>query len=140
MRNVPYCPKCGAKVTAAMNFCANCGANLKPTPPTAEAAPVPPPAPAPMPPRAEKREKEEKREKQEKTEKTEKHEKRGYGFAGWLIGGAILIVLGLFFYLVTMANVPSNMVWAYLLVVVGIVIIVAVALGATMATGRHPPT
>lgn len=140
VRNMPTCPKCGARVTEAMNFCANCGANLKPSPPPVEVAPAPPPAPAPMPRREEKHEKQEKGEKREKGEKGEKYEKRQYGFAGPIIAGVILIVLGLFFYLTMIMNVPSGQIAAYFFIVIGIAIIIAVILGASMATRRHPST
>jgi len=134
------CPKCGARVTEAMSFCPNCGTNLKPAPPPVEAAPAPAPVPVPAPSRPEKQEKHEKGEKREKTEKTEKYEKRQYGFAGPIIAGAILIVLGLFFYLATIIPLSSNQIWAAFFIVVGIVIILGVILGASMAGRRHPPT
>lgn len=129
------CPKCGAKVTEAMSFCPNCGTNLKPTQAPIEAAPAP--APAPMPPRQEKQEK---HEKGEKREKTEKHEKGQYGFAGPMIAGVVLIAFGIFFWLAQFYNVPPNVYGAYLFIFIGVVIIVAVILGAGMATRRHPAT
>lgn len=132
---MPNCPKCGAKVTEAMSFCPNCGTNLKPTPPPVEAAPAP--APAPMPPRQEKQEK---HEKGEKREKNEKHEKGQYGFVGPVITGVVLIALGLFFWLTQIYSVSPSVYGAYLFIFIGIVIIVAVILGAGMATRRHPPT
>ncbi len=135
---MPNCPKCGAKVTEAMNFCANCGANLKPTPPPLEAAA--PPAPAPPPPRPEKQEKREKGEKREKAEKTEKYEKRQYGYVGPIIGGIIFIALGLFFYLMMTFNVDPRLILPYFLIVIGIAIVLAVIFGAAMAARRHPPT
>jgi len=138
---MPNCPKCGAKVTEAMNFCANCGANLKPTPPLVETtAPAPTPAPAPLPSRQEKYEKHEKEEKHEKGEKTEKYEKRQYGPIGPIIGGIILIALGVFFYLMMTMRVPTSHIWAYFLVIIGIAIILSVIIGAATATRRHPPT
>jgi len=138
---MPNCQKCGTKVTEAMNFCANCGTNLKPTPqPVQAATPSPPPAPAPMPAWQEKHEKHEKEEKHEKTEKTEKHEKRQYGPIGPIIGGIILIVLGVFFYLMMTMQIDPRMAWALFFIVIGIAIILAVIFGAGMASRRHPPT
>ena len=135
---MPNCQKCGAKVTEAMNFCANCGTNLKPSPPPVQVA-EPVPTPAPPPPRV-KYEKHEKQEKSEKGEKTEKHEKRQYGPIGPIIGGVILIALGLFFYLMMTMNFPTHFTWAYFLMFVGIAIILSVIIGAMMASRRNPTT
>jgi len=138
---MPTCPKCGAKVSEAMNFCANCGAALKPSPPPTVQAPAPPtPAPAPAPSRPEKYEKREKEEKHEKTEKTEKYEKREFGYAGPLIAGTVLIALGLFFYTIMTMRVDPRQAWAYFFIVIGIVIILAAVFAVAMATRRHPPT
>jgi uncharacterized integral membrane protein len=136
---MPSCPNCGAKVTEAMSFCPNCGTNLKPSPPPAEVAAA---APAPPPPRgrSEKQEKREKEEKHEKGEKTEKHEKQQYGPIVPIIGGVILIVLGLFFYLMMTMTIPIQFTWAYFLVIAGIAIILSVIIGILMASRRHPPT
>lgn len=134
---LPTCPKCGAKVTEAMSFCPNCGTNLKPTPQPVEVAPAP--APAPMPPRQEKQEKQEKHEKGENREKGEKQEKGQFGFAGPVIAGVVLTALGIFFWLTQYYNVPPSVYGAYLFIFIGIVIIVAIVLGAGMASRRHPP-
>jgi Flp pilus assembly protein TadB len=120
-----------------MNFCANCGTNLKPTPQPVQAAT---PAPAPMPSRQEKHEKQEKEEKHEKTEKTEKHEKQQYGPIGPIIGGIILIALGAFFYLTMIVQIDQRILWAFFFIVIGIAIILAVIFGVGMASRRHPPT
>lgn len=136
------CPKCGAKVTEAMSFCPNCGSSLKAAAPPAQVpAPAPAPAPAPQPRRAEKQEKGEKGEKQEKGEKGEKgekQEKRGIGPIGAVIGGAVLIVLGLLFYLRLSLNITEQMAWAYFFVIVGVVVILAAIYGTMTASRRHP--
>jgi len=143
---MPYCPKCGTKVSEEMSFCPNCGAPLKVEKPAVEAAPPAPPAPAapPAPPyraeKAEKREKREKEEKHEKKEKAEKHEKREYGYIGPLIGGLILIALGTMFFLVVMGSITWGASWAIFLIVIGIIIIVGAMYAASMAARRHPQT
>ena len=127
-----YCPKCGNKVEENMTFCPRCGAPLK-----AEA----PVQAAPAPQRGEKAEKGEKQEKKEKQEpeKGEKHEKGQYGFVGWLIGGVILIIIG-FFALLQIANViTSGMGWAFVLLIVGVIVIIAAVYFASMARKRYPP-
>jgi len=138
---MPNCPKCGNKVTEAMSFCPNCGTNLKPAPPPVKIAALAPTA-APPPPitRYEKQEKREKEEKHEKSETTEKHEKQQYGSFGPIIAGVILIMLGLFFYLMMTMNFPTQFAWAYFLIIVGIAIILLVIIGAVMASRRHPST
>jgi len=133
---MPYCPKCGTKVSEEMAFCSKCGAALKVEQPPAEAAP-------PAPYRAEKAEKHEKREKEEKgekKEKTEKHEKREFGVLGPLIGGLILIFLGLMFYLQVTGFLGRGVATALFLIIVGIVIIIGVLYVAMMAARRHPST
>lgn len=143
VRSMPNCPKCGGRVTEAMSFCPNCGMSLKAAvAPAAAPAPAPAPSPAAPPPRREKAEKGEKREKGEKSEKgekVEKQEKRGYGPVAPIIGGVILIVIGLLFYIRTYLNVPTETAWAWFFVIIGIVIILAAIYGTMMATRRHPP-
>lgn len=141
VRNMPNCPKCGGRVTEAMSFCPNCGTSLKAAP-TPAAAPVaaPAPAPAPQPRREEKQEKGEKGEKGEKAEKGEKQEKGAIGPLVPIIGGVVLIVVGLLFYVRTYLNVQTEMAWAFFLVIIGIVIILAAIYGTMMASRRHPPT
>jgi len=131
-----YCPKCGTKVSEEMGFCPKCGAALKVEQPPAEAAP-------PAPYRAEKAEKHEKREKEEKgekREKTEKHEKREAGYIGSLIGGLILILVGLFSWLALMGSINWPAAGAFLVIIIGIIIIVGAVYAAMMATRRHPAT
>jgi Flp pilus assembly protein TadB len=127
-----YCPKCGNEVDDAMAFCPRCGAPLK-----AEA----PVQAAPVRQRSEKAEKGEKQEKQEKQEpeKGEKHEKGQYGFAGWLVGGVILILIG-FFALLQISNIiTSGISWALVLLIIGVVVIIAAVYFASMARKRYPP-
>jgi hypothetical protein len=136
---VSYCPKCGAKVEEEMAFCPRCGASLR--------------AEHPMDWREQWRErrrewreqrrerriaeKEEKYEKREKREKAEKYEKHEFGFIGPLVGGLILILLGLAFYLQIMGYPVWELVWASFLIVIGLVII-AVAVAGVVAMRRHP--
>lgn len=126
-----YCPKCGNKIEEEMGFCPKCGVALK-----AGQVPVEPRARAYR--RNEKSEKDEKDEKQEKDEKTEKHEKRGYSFLGPLIGGLILIFIGLASFMQIMGWVDQNMVWAFFLVAVGVIVMVGAIVGASLAGKRHP--
>ena len=143
-----YCPKCGSKVREEMNFCPKCGASLKVVQPPVEAAPLPPAQPLPpsAPYRAEKaerREKEEKGEKEEKHEKQEKgerHEMRQLSYAGPLIGGLFLMLVGFFFYLSVTGTLRLEAFGAFFLVIVGIVIIVGAIYAAMTASRRHPPT
>jgi hypothetical protein len=126
-----YCPKCGNKVDDTMTFCPCCGASLK----GAEAAtPVPPPT---YPPRHEKSEKNEKNEKHEGREKQEKGER---GFVGYLIGGLILIIIGVFSVLQISGTplVDSSQSWALMLLIIGIIIIIGAVYVAVIAR-RHTP-
>ena len=126
-----YCPKCGAPITEEMSFCSKCGAPLK-----IQQAPPPPPTTRREYRRREKDE--EKREKHEKQEKGEKHEKGEYGFLGPLVGGLILIFLGLVWWLGMYHTFQWQVLWAFFLVLVGIIIIVAAAYGALVVRKRHP--
>ena len=136
-----YCPKCGNKITEEMTFCPNCGASLKAVQPAVAAQPT-----APRGEKGEKGEKQEKREKEardqrEKREKGEMHEKRQYGFAGPLIGGLILIFFGLMLFIgLTTPGMNSGILWAFFVVIIGIIIIIGAIYAATMASRRHPPT
>jgi cation transport ATPase len=136
-----YCPKCGSKISEEMTFCPNCGASLKTVQP---AMAVPPTAP-PHGEKAEKGEKQEKREKEardqrEKQEKGEKHEKRQYGFAGPLIGGVVLIFFGLMLFISLTTSIGWGILWAFFVVIIGIIIIIGAIYAATMASRRHPST
>ena len=143
-----YCPKCGSKVREEMNFCPKCGTSLKVAQPPVEAAPLPPAQPLPpsAPYRAEKaerrekEEKEEKHEKQEKGEKEERYEIRELSYAGPLIGGLFLVLVGFFFYLSVTGTLRLEAFGAFFLVLIGIVIIVGAIYAAMTASRRHPPT
>ncbi len=132
---MPYCPKCGNLVDENMTFCPRCGAPLK-----GQAAPqaqAPPAGPAPTYRR--KDEKSEKDEKDERGEKGEKQEKGEHGFVGWLIGGLILIIIGIFSILSTSGYLTGAS-WAFVLVLIGIVILIAAVYIASVAKKRYPHT
>jgi len=126
VKNMPYCPKCGAEISEKMEFCPQCGTHLKA-----------PPARVQME-KAEKEEKREKEEKEEKTEKAEKHEKREYGYVGPLIGGIILIFLGVMAYLASIGRIRVLDWGPIILIVVGILILV-LALYATLIAPKRSP-
>jgi uncharacterized membrane protein YvbJ len=127
-----YCPKCGNKVEENMAFCPRCGAPLKAESPVQAA-----PTRVSTSRRGEKSEKGEKQEKQE-PEKGEKHEKGEYGFVGWLVGGLILIIIG-FFALLQFTNIiPSGIMGASVLLVIGVLIIIAAVYLTAMARKRSP--
>lgn len=128
-----YCPKCGNEVDEAMAFCPRCGAPLKGEAPV-QAAPAPQRGE-----KAEKGEKQEKREKQE-PEKGEKHEKGEYGFIGWLIGGLILILIGFFALLQIVGFFAPGMSWAFMLLIIGVIVIIAAVYFTTNARKRYPTT
>ena len=130
---MPYCQKCGTEVSANMDFCPQCGAALKVTATRpaeryrSEKAEI-----------EEKREKEEKEEKTEKGEKTEKHEKQEYSIFGSLIGGSILILLGVMFYLAVAGTITFRSVFPVFLIVIGVIVILGVIITAVRAKGKHP--
>jgi uncharacterized membrane protein YvbJ len=130
---MPYCQKCGFEVNKDMTFCPQCGATLKVT--------------ATRPPghyrseKAEKQEKEEKHEKEEKTEKgekTEKYEKQEYGVLGSLIGGLILILVGIMFYLTVTGFLNMRSIFPFLLIIIGAIVILGVIIGAFRARSKNP--
>lgn len=123
---MPYCPKCGSEVEEDMAFCPKCGASLREKEPS----------PVSTVKRSEKSEKDE--EKREKGEKTEKHEKREARPIGPLIGGGVLIVLGVLFYLQVVGLIQEKAAWSLFLIVLGILIIVGAVAGAIIASRRHP--
>jgi hypothetical protein len=127
------CPKCGAGITEEMSFCPKCGAPLK--------IEQVPPAPPPVTTRREYRRREKEEEKGEKHEKQEKHEKgekHEYGFLGPLVGGLILIFLGATWWLGMSQAFDWRLLWAFFLLMVGIVIILAAVYGAFVLRKRHP--
>jgi len=119
---VSYCPKCGNKIEEEMSFCPKCGTPLKAQPASMGSRPT--------------YRRDEKAEKGEKTEKREKGEKHEYGFLGPLIGGLILIFIGAASFL----KIDSSVIWAFFLVLIGVLIIVGAAYGYMMAARRHPKT
>ncbi len=126
-----YCPKCGNPIDDQMVFCPRCGASLKN--PTAEQQTQSPST------YQRKNEKSEKNEKQEKNENREKQEKSERGFMGYLIGGLILIIFGLFSVLQLSGYiVDTGQNWAIILLVIGIIIIVGAVYMAIIARRRHP--
>ena len=130
-----YCPNCGNKIDETMAFCPRCGTSLKAVPP---GQPAPPPA-QPYRRRDEKGEKKEKQEKQQQPEKGEKQEKGEAGFIGYLIGGLILIVLGLFAVLQISGYFPNSaQVWPIMLLIIGVIIIAGAVYVAMTARKRSP--
>lgn len=130
---MPYCPKCGNLIDENMTFCPRCGAPLK-----SQAA-----TPSTAPPTYHKDEKSEKNEKNEKDERdrneNEKQEKGEHGgFIGYLIGGLILIIIGVFSLLSISGLIPAGANWAFILVLIGIVIIIAAVYAALTARKRSP--
>jgi uncharacterized membrane protein YvbJ len=130
-----YCPKCGNKVDETMTFCPNCGNSLKMEAPSRPAAPV---APSPTYRRNEKNEKNEKQEKNQQNEKREKNEKGESGFIGWLIGGIIIIIVGVFAYARAMGFITSPVENALVLLIIGIAVIF-IALWLSMRARRRSP-
>ena len=130
---MPYCQKCGSEVKEEMTFCPQCGATLKVT----ETRPV-------ERYRSEKAEKQEKHEKQEKEEKmekgerTEKYEKQEYSILGSLIGGSILILVGMMFYLTVADVLDLRSIFPFFLIIIGAIVILGVAIGAVRARKKNP--
>ena len=86
--------------------------------------------------RGEKSEKSEKAEKHEKGEKGEKHE---LGFLGPLIGGLILIFLGAAAFVgVSYPHYDLRTFWAFFLLLIGVLVIIAAIYGAFVLAKRHP--
>lgn len=121
---MPYCPECGAENDPEAKFCQKCGLALK-----EERRPRS---------RREKEEKHEKREKEEKHEKEEKYEKREASVLGQLVGGLILVLIGVAFYLTVNNIIPAREVWPYFVIIVGLIVIVLAVYGGRTAFRRHP--
>lgn len=124
VKHMPYCPKCGVEVKEEMEFCPQCGASLRP--PTARME------------KAEKEEKREKEEKGEKAEKGEKYEKREFGYVGPLVGGLILIIVGITFFLAATERIQVLDWGPIFLIMVGIIIL-AFGLYATLIATKKSP-
>jgi cation transport ATPase len=138
--SMPYCPKCGNQVDENMTFCPRCGAPQKSGAAQAAQPQAPPTGPVPTYRRRdEKSEKNEKNEKNEQREKNEKQEKGEHGFIGWLIGGLVLIIIGIFS-LLQASGYLRGANWAFVLVLIGIVIIIAAVYLASVAKKRSPQT
>ena len=130
---MPYCQKCGSEVKEEMTFCPQCGATLK----AEESKPI-------MTPeryrdeKGEKQEKQEKNEKMEKGEQQEKYEKQQYGILGPLVGGIIIILIGVMFYLSIIGVFTFRSIFPFVLIIIGAIVILGVLVGSIMAKGRNP--
>jgi hypothetical protein len=135
VQSMSYCPKCGAKIDEGMSFCPKCGAPLN-----IAQGPATPSGPTVSTRREYRRreKEEEKSEKGEKHEKGEKGEKGEGGFIGPLAGGLILIFLGVAWWLGINGTFDWKMLWAFFLVMVGIVVIISAIYGAFVLRKRHP--
>ena len=121
---MPYCAKCGSKVTEEMVFCPKCGSSLR-AETTARVSRA----------RDEKREKGEKNEKQEKGEKNEKSETS----RSWaLIGGMVLVILGVLSIAAIYVDLSEAWRNAIFLVILGVIIIVVALYGVVRASQRNP--
>jgi uncharacterized membrane protein YvbJ len=133
-----HCPKCDSEVNEEMAFCPKCGAPLRTERPEDWREEL----------RSKRREwrehrrewrrqgrEAEKNQEEEKWEKTEKHE---YIFAGPLIGGLVLIILGVLLYFFITNGFSVEILAALFFVLVGAIIIAATVYGAVVAGRRHP--
>ena len=112
-----------------MTFCPKCGASLKME---TRATPT-------YPPQTYRRnEKNEKQEKNQQNEKREKQEKGEYSFIGWLIGGVVVIVIGIFAFTNALGYITSAVQNATVFVVIGIILVI-VAIWMSMRARRHNP-
>lgn len=127
---MPYCPKCGSKITEEMTFCPKCGSPLQ-SAPAVEAKPAAAPA---------RGEKGEKHEKEEKGEKREKPEKGEFWLTGLIIGGILLVIVGFISFLNLTGLIRREFAWAISLVIVGAVVILGAIYAYVAASRRHPKT
>lgn len=135
---MPYCPKCGSEVKEEMVFCSKCGAALKVKESSSSMS-----AEHYRGEKAEKQEKQEKQEKNEKNEKEEqqeKYEKQQYGILGPLVGGLIMILIGVMFYLSLIGVFTFRSIFPFVLIIIGAIVIIGVLVGSFMAKGRNPKT
>jgi hypothetical protein len=54
------------------------------------------------------------------------------------VGGAILILIGFLSYLTVSGIINVRSLWPLLLIIIGAIVILAVAAGAVMARGKNP--
>jgi len=125
---MPFCPKCGASVEEGAAYCPNCGTSLKGEPARTSREQR----------RESRREWRAQRREQRRAEKGEKYEKREYGFVGPMIGGTILILLGLLFYLQILGYPVWQYSWAAILIVIGTIIIIGAIYAGSTARKRQP--
>jgi rRNA maturation protein Nop10 len=113
-----------------MTFCPRCGASLKMETPQPSSTPV-----------NYSRSRNEKQEKHQ-NEKGEKHEKGQFRFAGWLIAGVCLVILGVVVYTDSVYHwVPSGPeAGAFWLLLFGVIIIIVGVYFWTRAKRRFPVT
>jgi len=130
---MPYCQKCGTKISENMAFCPQCGATLGVTATRSTERYISEKAEI-----EEKQEKHEKEEKTEKGEKTEKYEKQEYSVFGALFGGFVLILLGIMFYLTVTGTITLRSIFPFFLIIIGACVILGVIIGAVRAKGKHP--
>jgi hypothetical protein len=125
-----YCHKCGAELPPGATFCPVCGTPVySPAGTNEQPQPGSTPPPSTPPPYYDRRAYREWRREQRRNKKGEKNEKgekgeKGGGSAitGPIIGGAILIWLGITFYLQEISVLSVNW-WALFLVGLGIILI-----------------
>jgi hypothetical protein len=123
-----YCHNCGAELPPGATFCPKCGTPVYVAPPAGAPPPAAPPPSSQPPPYYDRRayrewRRQQRGEKGEKGEKYEKGEKGGPGggLIGPLIGGAILVWLGISFYLQDIGYLSGNW-WAVFVIGLGFII------------------
>jgi uncharacterized membrane protein YvbJ len=130
---MPFCQKCGKEVSENMDFCPQCGVALKVT-----ATKQPEHYRSEKAEKQEKYETHEKEEKMEKEEKTEKYEKQEHSILSSFIGGFILILMGIMFYLTVSGALKLSSVFPIFLIIIGAIVILGVIIGVVRAKGRNP--